>query len=65
MSKEIKITVPDGKTAEWKNGVLTLVERAKYDPEAIERYRIYLLRRQEDYRRKKRSAEMQTSAVTQ
>lgn len=31
MSKEIKITVPDGKTAEWKNGVLTLVDEVKAD----------------------------------
>lgn len=29
--KEIKIQVPDGKSAEWKNGVLTLVDEPKVD----------------------------------
>ena len=31
MSKEITIPVPDGKRAEWINGVLTLVDEAKVD----------------------------------
>ena len=31
MSKEITITVPDGKRAEWINGVLTLVDEPKVD----------------------------------
>lgn len=31
MSKEITISVPDGKRAEWINGVLTLVDEQKVD----------------------------------
>ena len=31
MSKEITIPVPDGKRAEWINGVLTLVDEQKVD----------------------------------
>ena len=31
MSKEITIPVPDGKCAEWINGVLTLVDEQKVD----------------------------------
>lgn len=31
MSKEITIPVPDGKRAEWINGVLTLVDEPKED----------------------------------
>lgn len=31
MSKQITIPVPDGKRAEWINGVLTLVDEQKVD----------------------------------
>lgn len=42
MSKEIKIRIPDGKTAEWVNGVLTLVDEKKTDNRPVtERIRTF------------------------
>ena len=35
MSKEITISVPDGKRAEWINGVLTLVDEQKVDKRPV------------------------------
>ena len=35
MSKEITIAVPDGKRAEWINGVLTLVDEQKVDNRSV------------------------------
>ena len=44
MSKEITIPVPDGKRAEWINGVLTLVDEPKKvdKPSVIERIKTLL-----------------------